>query len=221
MPICCFCGCCCSLVNKSCPTLCYSVNYTPPGSSVHCISQARILEWVAISSSRDLPDPGIKTVSPALAGRFFTTEPPGKSYIYMFFFRVFSLEVIYSSSCSTVCQLGTLHIIVYMFTSAPHPGRHQTRKGFLILPVPGTWNGPPRDLTMHFPHRSFSLESEQAGVDLVVSRCHREKQNNWIVRYQWNPSDIYTHGMWSQEQLRCTLSHSCSEPSCTNSGLCV
>jgi len=29
----------------------------------------------------NLPDPGIKPVSPALAGRFFTTEPPGKSYV--------------------------------------------------------------------------------------------------------------------------------------------
>ena len=49
--------------------------------SVHGILQARILEWVAISFSRDLPDPGIETVSlvsPALAGRFFITEPPGK-----------------------------------------------------------------------------------------------------------------------------------------------
>ena len=37
--------------------------------------------WIAISSSRDLPDLGIKPaslVSPALAGRFFTTEPSGK-----------------------------------------------------------------------------------------------------------------------------------------------
>ena len=40
--------------------------------------QARILEWVATSSSGDLPDPGIEPVSPALAGGFFTTEPPGK-----------------------------------------------------------------------------------------------------------------------------------------------
>ena len=33
-------------------------------------------------SPRDLPDPGIELVSPALAGRFFTTEPPGKpSYV--------------------------------------------------------------------------------------------------------------------------------------------
>ena len=32
----------------------------PPGSSVYGISKARILEWVAMSSSRDLPDPGIE-----------------------------------------------------------------------------------------------------------------------------------------------------------------
>jgi len=47
---------------------------SPPGSSVHGISQARILDWVAISFSGkwqllgkgDLPDPGIKPTSPAL-----------------------------------------------------------------------------------------------------------------------------------------------------------
>ena len=50
-----------------------------PGSSVHVISQARILEWVAISFSRCFPDPGIEAKSPALAGGFFTTDPPGKS----------------------------------------------------------------------------------------------------------------------------------------------
>ena len=51
--------------------------YTP-GSSVHGISQARRLEWVAISFSGDLLNPGIKSTSPELAGGFFTTEPPGK-----------------------------------------------------------------------------------------------------------------------------------------------
>ena len=39
-------------VTQSCPTLCDPVGWSPPGSSVHGISQARILEWVAISSSR-------------------------------------------------------------------------------------------------------------------------------------------------------------------------
>ena len=40
------------LVAKSCPTLCNPMDYSPPGSSVHGIFQARILEWVAISFSR-------------------------------------------------------------------------------------------------------------------------------------------------------------------------
>ena len=52
----------------------------PPDSSVYGISQARILEWVAISYSRLSPQPRDSTspVSFTLAGRFFTTEPPGK-----------------------------------------------------------------------------------------------------------------------------------------------
>ena len=40
------------LVAQSCPTLCDPFDCRPPGSSVHGIYQARLLEWVAISSSR-------------------------------------------------------------------------------------------------------------------------------------------------------------------------
>ena len=42
------------LVTESCPTLCDPMNCSPPGSSVHGILQARILEWTAISFSRNL-----------------------------------------------------------------------------------------------------------------------------------------------------------------------
>ena len=49
------------------------VDCSPPGSSVHAISQARILEEIAISFSRDLPNPGVEPTSPALAGGFLTT----------------------------------------------------------------------------------------------------------------------------------------------------
>ena len=42
----------CESVAQSCPTLCDPVNFSPPGSSVHGVLQARILEWVAISFSR-------------------------------------------------------------------------------------------------------------------------------------------------------------------------
>ena len=60
---------------------CDPVACSPPGSFVQGILQAIILEQVAISSPGDLPDPQIKPESlvfPALAGGFFTTEPPGK-----------------------------------------------------------------------------------------------------------------------------------------------
>ena len=50
---------------------------SPPGSSVHGISQARILEWVVMPSSRGLSRPRDGTRGPCMAGRFFTTEPPG------------------------------------------------------------------------------------------------------------------------------------------------
>ena len=45
------------LVIQSCPTLCDPMDCSPPGSSVHGISQARILEWVAISLSRGPSQP--------------------------------------------------------------------------------------------------------------------------------------------------------------------
>jgi len=54
---------------------------SPPGFSVHGISQARIRSGLPFSSLGDLPYPWIKPISPVLAGRFFTTEPPGKLHI--------------------------------------------------------------------------------------------------------------------------------------------
>ena len=55
----------------------------PTRSSVHGILQARVLEGVAISFSRRLPDPGIKPGSPAFQADALTSEPPGKPVIYL------------------------------------------------------------------------------------------------------------------------------------------
>ena len=49
-----------------------------PGSFVHGILQARILEWVAIPSPGDLPNPGIEPRSAALKVDSFLSESPGK-----------------------------------------------------------------------------------------------------------------------------------------------
>ena len=59
------------------------MDYSQPGSSVHGISQARLLEWLPFSSTGDLPKPGIHPMSPDLADRFFTAEPPGKHLLHL------------------------------------------------------------------------------------------------------------------------------------------
>ena len=70
-------------VAKSCPTLCDPMDCSPPGFSVRGISQARILEWGAICSLGDLPDPGIEPTSdcrqtPVLQADSVLTELPRK-----------------------------------------------------------------------------------------------------------------------------------------------
>ena len=54
------------LVAQLCSTHCDPMDCSPQGSPVHGISQVRILEWVAIPFSGDLPNPGIEPPSPAL-----------------------------------------------------------------------------------------------------------------------------------------------------------
>ena len=63
---------------QSCLTFCDSMNHSPPGSSVHGIFQARILEWIAMPSSRGFSQLRDQTCVSWTAGRFFTLEPPGK-----------------------------------------------------------------------------------------------------------------------------------------------
>ena len=53
--------CMCAKLPQSRLTLCDTVDCTPPGSSVHGILQAGILEWIAISSSRESPQPRDRT----------------------------------------------------------------------------------------------------------------------------------------------------------------
>ena len=68
-------------VAQLCPTLCDRRDCSPPGSSAHGLFQARILDWVAISSSRESSQlrkiQPVSPASPAMAGGFFTTEPAG------------------------------------------------------------------------------------------------------------------------------------------------
>ena len=60
------------LLAQSGPTVCHPMDCSPPGSSVHRILQARILEWVAMPFSRESSWPRDRTQGSCLAGRFFT-----------------------------------------------------------------------------------------------------------------------------------------------------
>ena len=77
------CSVCVCAVTQLYPTVCNPTDYSPPGSSVHRIFQARIQEWLAISSSRGSSPPRdrnhVSCVS-CISGRFFTIEPPGKPW---------------------------------------------------------------------------------------------------------------------------------------------
>ena len=80
--------CCCCLVTKSCLTLCDRMDYSPPDSSVHGISQARILEWLAISFSRGSSRSSVKLASPALQADSLPLSHLGSSHTcfkYVFF----------------------------------------------------------------------------------------------------------------------------------------
>jgi len=71
-----------------------------PGSSVHGILQAIILEWVPFPSPGHLPNPGIEPRSPALWVDSLPSEPPGKCmcmYLYILFiiYAILYIFVIY------------------------------------------------------------------------------------------------------------------------------
>ena len=101
--------------------------YSPPGFSVHAILQARILEWLALPSSRGSSRPMDQTCVSCISGWFFTFEPPGKpTHMYISFLLDFlpiqvTTEHWVSSLYYTVgcLQLSILYIIsiVYMCQS--------------------------------------------------------------------------------------------------------
>ena len=101
------CMCSCS-VAQVCPTLCNPMACSQSGSSVQGIFQARVLEWVAISSSRgsscsrDQTYVSCSSMSPVLAGRFFTSVPLGKPvYMYILYIYIYIyICILYAYMCA-------------------------------------------------------------------------------------------------------------------------
>ena len=101
---------------QSCPTLCNSMDCSPPGSSVHGILQARVLEWVAMPSSRESSQPRDRTRVSWIAGGFFITEPPRKPLHghtgCSFLLAVYAVP----GRLSTVHLLSLVHFVPMVFS---------------------------------------------------------------------------------------------------------
>ena len=77
------------LVAQLCPTLCNPVDYSLPGSSVHGVSLARILELVVIFFSGDLPKPGLEPGSPALRQILYQLSHQGSPCILLELLKIY------------------------------------------------------------------------------------------------------------------------------------
>ena len=93
----------CCLIAESCPALCDPVDCSPPGSSVHGILQARILEWAAVSVSRGCSQPRDQTHISCTGRRvLFTAEPPGKPRSVLWMVKATASHAIIIGYCSLV-----------------------------------------------------------------------------------------------------------------------
>ena len=95
------------LVAQLCLTLYNSVNCNPPGSSVHGISQAKILEWVAMPSSRGPFRPRHQTQVSCIAGRVFTIWDNKEALGTWIYIKLVSSAVIFTLSIVLAGTLAT------------------------------------------------------------------------------------------------------------------
>ena len=120
------------LVTRSCLTLCHPTDYRPPGSFVHGILQVRILEWVAMPSSRGSSWPRDRTQISCIAGRFFTIWATRKAMYHALGARITSLssfgDQLFGNSVSKFVQVFVEHQLFWAEPFAEHCGEHRSGK---------------------------------------------------------------------------------------------
>ena len=98
--------------------------YSPPDSSVHGISQARILECLPFQSPGNLPDPGIEPKSLILQTDSLPSEPPAKPINVKWGHRVENWSnrfSVFMKQNSREFSLFSLRLCVFSSVSLPHP----------------------------------------------------------------------------------------------------
>ena len=151
------------------------IDCSPPGFSVHGISQARILERVAISSSGNLSNPRIEPVSPTLTGGYFCSEPPGKPSLILVLHLWWSFKMSWITAWFLVLfNVLFLESFIDFYKSlwTYDLGRIMASQS---CPCPNSWN--PWICSFTWPRRP-------AGVILKTLRC------DIILNYPGHPTLI-------------------------------
>ena len=181
---------------ESCPTLCDTMKYSSPGPSVHEILYVRILDWVAMPSSRgssQLRD----WMSPALVGRFFTTSATWEdarnklcqNNLYLILVRIID----YSSLYYTVNHCYLLHIYFFLIL-----------KSLILTCVPKhepPSHLPPHNISLGHPHAPApSMLYPASDIDwrfnsymiVYMFQCHSPKSSHPLP-LPLSPKVRYTH----------------------------
>ena len=170
------------LVTQSCPALCDPIYYSPPCLSAHGILQARTIEWVAIPFSRGASWPRNQTRVSYIAGRFFTSEPPGKPFATLAT-MLFCESGVYSPCPpqSRFRKYVKIQLKLHLFWDA-FPGR----SGFTVLSevlLFTVYSTHPN--SFHFPLLFNSSRQHTASKCLNLSET--------IVIQQWAKDSLYPH----------------------------
>ena len=101
---------CVCLVTQLCQTLCDPMDCSPPGSSVHGTSQARILEWVAISFSRGSLCPRDQIQVSWIAGVFFNIWATREALLWFYLFLIpqIYINIMICKKLNNTCELSYL-----------------------------------------------------------------------------------------------------------------
>ena len=145
----------CYLVSESCPTFCDRMDCSPPGSSVHWIFQARILEWVAISFSRGSSWPRDRTqvycIGRWILYHWATREAPPclmvPSALHWWWVYFAWAQIPQFQAASWVEGLDLIHLgapLAFMVTSTRQVPRKQ-------------WSAEPHESKMWFNNLSFLI----------------------------------------------------------------
>ena len=183
------------LVAQSCPTLCDPMDCGPPGSSVHGILQARILEWVAIPFSRRSFQFRDQTQVSHIASRFFTIWATQEAKQKPYLLSNKNISAVKSESHSVMSaslqphglcspwnflgqntEVGSCSLLQGIFpTQGSNPGLPHCR--WILYQL--SYKGSPRILEcVVYPSSGSSQPRNQTGVSCIAGRFF----TNWAIR---------------------------------------